>query len=341
MAGDPIFEMEFGKMAGEDDTDNEEIVVQLPAAAGDGAIVKKAEQAAPAAADPVADLKKQFGELQQRTSVAERAAQEATQTAHQATQRAQSAETALVGSQLDTVMSGIAAAEAEAESAEREYIAASEAGDFAAQARAQRKISGAEARKLRLEEAKSDLEDAAKRQPAPRREAPAARPVPPADPVERFLTERGIKGRSADWIRQHPNVVTDPRANARMMAAHNLAIADDVESESDEYFRRIEEGIKPVTKQAAAAPAGGDGRRPSSAAAPASGAAGGLSGGTEVRLTKREATSATDGTLVWNYPDPTGQNRWKVGDPIGLAEMARRKYEGQRAGLYDKSATEA
>ena len=60
--------------------------------------------------------------------------------------------------------------------------------------------------------------------------------------------------------------------------------------------------------------------------------------GTEVRLTKGEAASATDGTLVWNFPDPSGQNRWQKGDPIGLAEMARRKHEGMKAGLYDKAA---
>jgi len=58
-------------------------------------------------------------------------------------------------------------------------------------------------------------------------------------------------------------------------------------------------------------------------------------------LTKGEAASATDGTLQWNYDDPTGQNRWKKGDVIGLAEMARRKHEGMKAGLYDKNAFEA
>ena len=54
-----------------------------------------------------------------------------------------------------------------------------------------------------------------------------------------------------------------------------------------------------------------------------------------------EAASATDGTLVWNYDDPSGKNQYKKGDPIGLAEMARRKHEGQKAGLYDRNAIEA
>ena len=331
MAGDQeIFSMEFGTMAGEDD---EDVIVSLPGDTGAtitkaADVVVKTGAGAPGADDMVTDLKSQLATMSQRVSVTERAAQEATQRAHQAEGR-------VVDSQLDTVLSGLAAAEAEAASAEKDFIAAAEAGDFAAQARAQRKISTAAARVERLAEAKDDLEDAAKRRPAPgeRREAPAR--TAPADPVEQFAS--GMSPRSAAWIRAHPECVTDTKLNARMLAAHNLALADDIAVDSDAYFERIEAGIKPAGAKSAPA---GDGRRPSSAAAPASGAGGNLTGGIEVRLTKGEAQSATDGTLVWNYPDPTGQNRWQKGDPIGLAEMARRKMEGKKAGLYDKSMSE-
>jgi hypothetical protein len=44
--------------------------------------------------------------------------------------------------------------------------------------------------------------------------------------------------------------------------------------------------------------------------------------------------SATDGTLVWNYNDPSGQNKFKKGDPIGTQEMARRKQSLSKAGRY-------
>jgi hypothetical protein len=44
-----------------------------------------------------------------------------------------------------------------------------------------------------------------------------------------------------------------------------------------------------------------------------------------VSLTQGEIQNATDGTLQWNYDDPSGKNRWKKGDPIGVNEMARRK----------------
>lgn len=338
MAGEPLFEMEFGNMAGED----EDVIVSLPGnegdvvvtKVGDGVVVKSGKAGAD---DPIDDLKGQFAAMTQRATAAERLVQQATDQAAQTAQRLQQVEGQVVSGQLDTVLSGLAAAEAEATGAEKDYTTAFEQGDGAAMARAQRKIAAAESRLQRLNEAKDDLEDAAKTRTTEQpRQQPQRRT---ADPVEQFA--QGMSSRSAAWIRSHPECVTDQKQHARMLAAHNLALVDEVEVDSDEYFRRIEEGIQPAARSAARlAPAAGDGRRPSSAAAPATGGGGALNGGTEVRLTRGEALSATDGTLVWNYDDPTPAKRFTKGDPIGLAEMARRKHEGKKAGLYDKSVSE-
>ena len=59
-----------------------------------------------------------------------------------------------------------------------------------------------------------------------------------------------------------------------------------------------------------------------------------------MRLSKGEAASATDGTLTWNYDDPSGQKRFKKGDVIGVQEFARRKLALKESGQYDKSLTE-
>ena len=343
MAGenDQMLQLDFGA----EDSDEGGVVVSLPPADGDVKITKVEAgdkvTPPPSADDPVEALKSQFNAMSQRATAAEQEAMEAKQVAQQASQRAQQLETAVVGSQRATVVSGIAAAEAEATNAEQALIAAQEAGDFPAVARAQRAIAKAEARILRLTEAKEDLEEQAQRRPAAadqQRQQPPQRRQPPSDPVEAFIQGNKLTPRSADFIRKHPETTTDPKANARMLAAHNLAVADGVEVESDEYFRRIEEGIS-VTKKAEPQQQ----RRPSAPAAPAAGGTGGGAlngGGTEVRLTKGEAAAATDGTLVYNYDDPTGKGRWKKGDPIGLAEMARRKHEGMKRGLYDRSFTE-
>ncbi len=329
-------------MAGEDD----EVVVHIPDEGGaDGVVIEKGKEGTGAQIeaanfndDPLEDLKGQFATMTQRATAAEQAAQQALQRAAQAEQRAAQVETEIVSSQLDTVTSGIAQAEAEAAAAEQAYIAAVEAGDAAAMARSQRAIAKAEANISRLTEAKETLEDEAKAKkdrPPPTRAQPS-QPQQQGDIVERFV--QGLTPKSAAWVRAHPEVVTDRKLNARMLAAHNLALAEDVAVESDEYFRRVEEAIKP--QQTGQRRANGDGTRPSSAAASGGDKGGALRGGQrEVRLTKGEAQSAQDGTLVWNWDDPNG--KFKKGDPIGLVEMARRKAEGMKRGLYDKSYTEA
>lgn len=293
---------------------------------------------------PIADLKKQFNQIsgQLRTVVA--TSQQTQQQLHETQQRLQTAEAT---NQLDTIESGISQVENDIQQAERALAAAFDAGDGAAVARAQRAIARGEAHLVQLGEARDSLRSGARRQPA--QEPPTRRA--PADPVEAAIVAGRMSQRSADWIRSHPDCITDPAKHKRMLAAHYAAVADGVDVDSDDYFERIEKGIKPVQQQRKEAkseqvdgqkPAGGDGRRPSSAATSGAGAGGGMNGGSvQVKLTAREALSATDGTLVWNYDDPSGQNRFKKGEPIGLAEMARRKHEGQKAGLYDKNAFEA
>ena len=328
-------------MAGEDD--NEDVVVSLPADTTQVVLKKAGEEeqkkpTPPADDDPVADLKNQFAAMTQRASTAERLADQNARQLAETSQRLKRVEGEMTTTQLDTVLSGIAAADAEATAAEQALAIAIEAGDAAAQARANRALAAAESRKSRLEEAKDDLEEAVKRRPPPDAAAPPQRRTAPADPIEAFVAN--MSPRSAAWIRKNPDCVTDGKKHARMLAAHNLAVADDVEVDSDEYFKRIEAGVKPAKAADPEKPA--PGTRPSSAAASAAGSGGGLNGGgVEVKLTKREAASATDGTLVWNYDDPTGQKRWTKGDPIGLAEMARRKHEGMKNGLYDRNQYEA
>ncbi len=315
------------------DLDDDAITVTLPADDGGAVITKIEGEKKPEvqAEDPISDLKGQFetlkGQLGQTTQRLVGAERELETTR----QQLETTKKEVTTSQLDTVLSGIQAAEAEAVTAEKEFIAAAEAGDFAAQARAQRKIIAAEARIQRLREAEGDLKEQQSAKPAPRQEV---RQQPSHDPVEAFT--KNMSARSAAWIRAHPDCVTDAKKNARMLAAHNLAMADDIPVDSDEYFARIEAGINPAAKAAAQdSPKPAPQIRPSAPVAPAGNAGGGMSGGMTVKLTQREATAATDGTLVWNYNDPNG--KFKKGDPIGHAEMARRKVLMQQQGHYDKS----
>lgn len=329
-------------MAGEED-EGGEVIVSLPAAEGEVQVRKadpKEIESASFNDDPVADLKSQFATVSARAAAAEQTAQQTARELTETRQQLQSVQTEALTSQTETLESGIAQAEAEAIAAEQAYAAAFEAGDAMAVARAQRAMSTAVSRKDRLAEALEDLKDEIKTKPAPTREPPQRRSQAPQDPVEAFASNMTPK--SAAWIRAHPEAITDRKKNLRMLAADNLARADGVEVESEEYFRRVEDAIKdPVV---AKKPAGEVTIRPSAPAA-GGGNPGGSNtlngGGTEVRLTRGEAASATDGTLVWNYDDPSPNKRFKKGDPIGLAEMARRKHEGMKAGLYNKNNIEA
>ena len=331
-----------------DDLDEDAIVVTLPDE-GDGTTITKVDVGGKTvvADDPIADLKGQFDALKGKTTQLETTNQTLVQRVTSTEQQlaAKDREIAEVrgqvtDSQLDTVLSGIQAAEAEATAAEQAFIAAAEAGDFAAQARAQRKISAAETRIQRLNEAKGDLEESKTTKPAPRTEARTEPRQPTVDRVEAVAST--MAPRAAAWIRAHPDYVNDQQKNDKLMSAHHAALAEGLTEGGDDYFARLnamadEQPVKIEPKPVPKVESGG--KRPTSAAAPAGNSGGGMNGGaTQVSLSQREVTAATDGTLTWNRDDPNG--KFKKDDPIGVQEFARRKMIMKKQGLYDKTLTE-
>jgi len=66
--------------------------------------------------------------------------------------------------------------------------------------------------------------------------------IAPSDPVEAFASS--LSPRSAAWVRSHPEYITDPRLNRKMVAAHELAVSDNLPLDSDDYFSAIEETLK-------------------------------------------------------------------------------------------------
>lgn len=95
-----------------------------------------------------------------------------------------------------------------------------------------------------------------------------ADPVP-SDPVEALA--RQLSPRSASWVRDHPEFARDQVKYQRMLAAHNLAMTEGVQAESDDYFKRVEDilGVRqadPVDNIETGAPQ----RRASPPAAPVS-----------------------------------------------------------------------
>jgi hypothetical protein len=202
--------------------------------------------------------------------------------------------------------------DSESKAAEADLAEAADRGDYQAQARANRRMSVAENRKLQAEQRAEYLKRA---------------PVSSGDPLEDHLSR--FTDRSAAWMREHPDWVTDPRKNAKLTGAHHLAISEGLTPDTDQYEAFVEKTIGLRGN-------GNGGNR-----------GGGNSGGSfmnginrgdynthvtddgRVFLTENEKRISQDGTIVFN----TGPNK---GQPIGVKEMARRKAEQVRAGMHNR-----
>lgn len=172
--------------------------------------------------------------------------------------------------------------------------AAMAADDHDAAAEIQDQLSIANSKLQNLENGKIAMETAPKREEVRRARASG-------DPVETMASTMTPK--SATWLRRHPEYARNPKLTQRMLAAHNLAITDDLEIESPEYFASIEKtlGVQPPagnghdTSESALSDASQPTQRRSSppASAPVTRGGGGTgSGSRQVRLTRDEVDAA-------------------------------------------------
>ena len=124
------------------------------------------------------------------------------------------------------------------------YREAREAGDIDAELEATDALSDVAAK---LNQLQLGLR-AMKEQPAPTKQVDRT-----GDPVEDLARtmEKAGAGKSASWVRKHPEFARDGKKYAAMLAAHNLAVNQhDLPEESPEYFAKVEEilGINPATR---------------------------------------------------------------------------------------------
>ena len=182
--------------------------------------------------DGIADLKRQLDEERARRADAERRAAEAAQREHVARLDKEDTDIQLVSNAIDTL-------DRETDILKANYAHAMQTGDFRRAAEIQEEMSDNSAKLLQL---RNGLEAMKAKPKAPPPQAA------PANPVEAFASR--LTPRSADWVRAHPEFVTDPSKNRKMIAAHELAVADGLTPDTDAYFTAIEETlrIKPQAK---------------------------------------------------------------------------------------------
>jgi hypothetical protein len=149
----------------------------------------------------------------------------------EAFKRAQEAEREVVTVKKDAVGSVIDSLTKDQETAERDYVAAMEAGDFKAAAKAQTRISNAAAEIVAAKRGQMELEEQAKK--------PLQQPVAQInDPVDQLAST--LSPKSAAWIRNHPEFARDPRKTRQMVRAHEDAIDEGHSPDSDVYFNFVE-----------------------------------------------------------------------------------------------------
>lgn len=198
-----------------------------------------------ATADAVADLNRQMATLRRERETERAARAEAERRATEAAQQAERYRGQVDDGRMQVIVTAIEKAEGDAVSAKTQYRAAMEAGDFDKAADAQADISRAMARLTQLENGKQALEDhlTAEKENASRPSQPSA---PANNSVDAVIANvERTAPRSAAWLREHTECLTDRRLNAKMMAAHEDALFDGLTADSPEYVEYIEKQIYP------------------------------------------------------------------------------------------------
>lgn len=167
-------------------------------------------------------LRKKLEEERQARIKAEKLANEASQRAYQASNEVQDVNLQLVKNAIETLHSN-------AQTLKSQYSEAMSMGDYDRAAELQESMSSNTAKLLQLEQGKTAMEK------QPKQQAPD--PVY-ADPVEQLASQ--LTPRSAEWVRKNPDYAKNPRLYQKMIAAHQIAVADDVRPDTDEYFAYVE-----------------------------------------------------------------------------------------------------
>ena len=229
------------------------------------------------------ELKAQLERERQARLEAEKRAHETESSLYQAKNENKSSNLHLVNNAIETVKQTNDVLKAN-------YREAMSVGDYDAAADIQASMAENATKLMQLEQGRKALEK------TPDYEIPE--PYYSSDPVEALASQ--LSPRSAAWVRSHPEYATDTKLYQKMLAAHNLAVTDDIEPDSDEYFEAIETTLRirnsapSYEREATSQAAKTTQRRSSPPAAPVSrGGSGTGSRPNVVRLTAEEREMAS------------------------------------------------
>jgi hypothetical protein len=193
---------------------------------------------APSVDQGIADLQRQLDAERARSAAAEQRAAQAQTEAGQFKSQAEQ-------NQYTAISRALEAANAAGDAAENKYIAAMEAGDYKAAAKAQAEIARVAQQQSQLEAGKSQME-------AMRNDPRYQQPKQPAiDPNSFEGRISNATPRTQAWLRAHPDAINDPEKNAEVLLAHQRAIKAGHAPDSDGYFTFVEQNAGYTSKPAA------------------------------------------------------------------------------------------
>lgn len=174
--------------------------------------------------DGISELRRQLDAERAARAEAERRANEAAQQAYQAKNEVEDTNLHLINNAISTVKTNNDILKAQ-------YREALSLGDYEKAAEINESMSENHSKLRDLQMGREALENRTKSPPPP------PKPIV-SDPVEALASQ--LTPRSAAWVRAHPECATDPRMYQKMIAAHQYAIADGIQPDTDEYFRTVE-----------------------------------------------------------------------------------------------------
>lgn len=174
--------------------------------------------------DSIEELKRRLDEERQARFEAETRERRAAEMARRASEEVEDTNLHLVSSAIDTV-------KRDQDILKAQYRDAMSIGDYDRAAEIQETMSGNSAKLLQLENGKAAMQNRPQQQPV--REMPRN-----ADPVEQLAAQ--VSPRSASWLRSNREAIRDERTIRKMFRAHEDAVDEGIEPDTDDYFAFIE-----------------------------------------------------------------------------------------------------
>lgn len=205
---------------------------------------------APQPDDNTEELKRQVAALRQSELTARQQAAQAALQRDQAIQYAQERDAAFnrsrqeaSDSRLEAITSGMAAAEAEIEEAKKAFRMSVIEQDVDAQVAANERLAEAKANLVNLTNGKAALERAITAEKERLQQVQQQRQQQAQQPQGDQLDRTNLPQTAKNWLRAHPEYLTDPRKNAKIQSLHWDVLDENHEPFSAAYYVSLEEKL--------------------------------------------------------------------------------------------------